>query len=92
MGADTTPTTVGDLFERPPMQFGFRGDPWLWAALRERLAQTSLPIGGRRSPEPGDGRCAREEPRRTRPVPWSAPLAGPEARGGLAPRLQAVSW
>ena len=43
MGTDTTPTTVGDLFERPPTQFGFRGDPWLWAALRERLAQTPLP-------------------------------------------------
>ncbi|MFC7546913.1 macro domain-containing protein [Plantactinospora sp. GCM10030261] len=39
VGADT----VGSLFERVPVQFGLRGDPYLWRELRGRFADTPLP-------------------------------------------------
>lgn len=35
--------TAGDLFATEPGQWGLRGDPYAWAALRERLADTALP-------------------------------------------------
>lgn len=35
--------TVGELFEREPVQFGLRGDPYLWRELRSRFAVTALP-------------------------------------------------
>lgn len=34
---------IGTLFDDEPVQWGFRGDPWLWRALAERLADTPLP-------------------------------------------------
>lgn len=37
------PGTVGALFERQPLQFGLRGDAYLWRELRARFASTSLP-------------------------------------------------
>lgn len=37
------PDTVGALFEREPVQFGLRGDAYLWRALRARFAETPLP-------------------------------------------------
>ncbi|GAA1853745.1 macro domain-containing protein [Asanoa iriomotensis] len=35
--------TVGSLFEREPVQFGLRGDAYLWRELRARFADTPLP-------------------------------------------------
>jgi O-acetyl-ADP-ribose deacetylase (regulator of RNase III) len=35
--------TIGELFERAPVQFGLRGDPYLWRELRARFATTALP-------------------------------------------------
>jgi O-acetyl-ADP-ribose deacetylase (regulator of RNase III) len=35
--------TVGSLFERDPIQFGLRGDSYLWRELRARFADTPLP-------------------------------------------------
>jgi O-acetyl-ADP-ribose deacetylase (regulator of RNase III) len=35
--------TVGSLFEREPIQFGLRGDVYLWRELRGRFAGTPLP-------------------------------------------------
>jgi O-acetyl-ADP-ribose deacetylase (regulator of RNase III) len=35
--------TVGSLFERDPVQFGQRGDAYLWRELRARFAETALP-------------------------------------------------
>jgi O-acetyl-ADP-ribose deacetylase (regulator of RNase III) len=35
--------TVGSLFEREPIQFGLRGDSYLWRELRARFADTPLP-------------------------------------------------
>ena len=35
--------TVGSLFEPKPIQFGLRGDPYLWRELRARFADTPLP-------------------------------------------------
>jgi O-acetyl-ADP-ribose deacetylase (regulator of RNase III) len=35
--------TVGSLFEREPIQFGLRGDSYLWRELRARFADTLLP-------------------------------------------------
>ncbi|MGG6296193.1 hypothetical protein ACQ4M4_17530 [Leptolyngbya sp. AN02str] len=35
--------TVGDLFEKTPRQWGLRGDPHLWSAMRDRFANTPIP-------------------------------------------------
>jgi hypothetical protein len=35
--------TVSDLFDPEPEQWGLRGDPWVWHALREQFAGTYLP-------------------------------------------------
>ncbi|MEU8184584.1 O-acetyl-ADP-ribose deacetylase [Micromonospora sp. NPDC049044] len=35
--------TVGFLFEREPLQYGLRGDSYLWRELRARFADTPLP-------------------------------------------------
>ena len=35
--------TVGELFDSEPIQWGFRGDPYLWRELREKLRTTELP-------------------------------------------------
>jgi O-acetyl-ADP-ribose deacetylase (regulator of RNase III) len=37
------PDTVGALFDRPPIQFGLRGDAYLWRELRAGFADTPLP-------------------------------------------------
>lgn len=37
------PTTVAHLFLREPAQWGLRGDPWLWRAMRDRLEDVPLP-------------------------------------------------
>lgn len=34
---------IGDLFADEPSQFGLRGDPWLWRALRARLSAVVRP-------------------------------------------------
>lgn len=34
---------IGDLFRDEPDQWGGRGDPWLWRALRTRFADVPLP-------------------------------------------------
>src|SRR4051812_6827609 len=34
---------VADLFDPEPPQWGLRGDPWVWRALRDRLGGTYLP-------------------------------------------------
>ena len=39
----TSAGSVGQLFDRPPSQWGLRGDPYLWRALRARFAATPLP-------------------------------------------------
>ena len=35
--------TVGALFDREPVQFGLRGDAYLWRELRAQFANTTLP-------------------------------------------------
>jgi hypothetical protein len=35
--------TVGSLLDREPVQFGLRGDSYLWRELRARFADTPLP-------------------------------------------------
>lgn len=35
--------SIGSLFEREPVQFGLRGDVYLWRVLRARFADTPLP-------------------------------------------------
>ncbi|MBI1890831.1 MAG: hypothetical protein HYS18_09310 [Burkholderiales bacterium] len=34
---------IGAIFEEEPIQWGFRGDPYLWRELKERLAEVGLP-------------------------------------------------
>lgn len=34
---------MGSLFTPEPEQWGLRGDPYLWRALREALDETSIP-------------------------------------------------
>ena len=36
-------TKLSALFDPEPARWGLRGDPYLWRALRERLAGTDLP-------------------------------------------------
>lgn len=38
-----TPWRIGELFEIEPPQYGMRGDPHLWHALRRRFAEDRLP-------------------------------------------------
>jgi O-acetyl-ADP-ribose deacetylase (regulator of RNase III) len=40
---ETEPGTIGALFDRAVMQWGLRGDPYLWRELRARFARTPLP-------------------------------------------------
>jgi hypothetical protein len=35
--------TIGQLFDEEPLQWGLRGDPHLWRAMRSRLSSTPLP-------------------------------------------------
>lgn len=35
--------TMGELFDPAPAQWGLRGDPYAWAAVREHLALTPVP-------------------------------------------------
>jgi hypothetical protein len=39
---------LSDLFDPEPLEWGLRGDPWVWRALRDHLAGTYLP------PSPGE--------------------------------------
>lgn len=34
---------VSDLFENEPIQWGLRGDPFLWRELKERLKYVKMP-------------------------------------------------
>jgi hypothetical protein len=34
---------VSDLFDPEPEQWGLRGDPWVWRALRDHLGTAYLP-------------------------------------------------
>jgi hypothetical protein len=34
---------VGDLFTREPINWGLRGDPYVWVAMREKLADAPMP-------------------------------------------------
>ena len=34
---------VSDLFEPEPLQWGLRGDPWVWRAMSAQLSGTYLP-------------------------------------------------
>ena len=34
---------VADLFDPEPEQWGLRGDPWVWRALRDHLGEAYLP-------------------------------------------------
>lgn len=40
---DRSPSTVGQLFERAPFQWGLRGDPLVWRAMQDRLARVEMP-------------------------------------------------
>lgn len=40
---DARVATMADLFHPEPQQWGFRGDPYLWRALREHLSGTRIP-------------------------------------------------
>lgn len=39
---------LAELFDPEPPEWGLRGDPWVWRALRDQLAGTCLP------PSPGE--------------------------------------
>lgn len=39
------PQVMRDLFEREPEQWRLRGDPYVWAAMRTRLAEIPVPQG-----------------------------------------------
>ena len=43
MTAEQPATSIGDLLERTPLQFGMRGDSRLWQELRSEFAETALP-------------------------------------------------
>jgi hypothetical protein len=34
---------AADLFDPEPEQWGLRGDPWVWRALRDHLGESYLP-------------------------------------------------
>jgi hypothetical protein len=34
---------VAELFDPEPEQWGLRGDPWVWRALRDHLGESYLP-------------------------------------------------
>ncbi|GAK56153.1 hypothetical protein U27_03115 [Candidatus Vecturithrix granuli] len=34
---------VSEIFEEEPVQWGLRGDPYLWRELKERLSETNMP-------------------------------------------------
>jgi hypothetical protein len=36
-------TTIGELLEPEPRQWGLRGDPYLWRDMRDHLSKTPLP-------------------------------------------------
>jgi hypothetical protein len=38
-----TPAHMGDLFLPDPEQWGLRGDPWVWAAMRDQLRDQPMP-------------------------------------------------
>lgn len=38
-----TPQYLGDLFEPEPIQWGLRGDPHLWRAMKKEFATTPRP-------------------------------------------------
>lgn len=40
---ETAPGSIGSLFDRDPSQWGLRGDPYVWRALRAHFATTPLP-------------------------------------------------
>jgi hypothetical protein len=42
---DATAVKMAGLFDPEPRQWGLRGDPWVWRALREHLAGTDIPAG-----------------------------------------------
>jgi molybdenum cofactor cytidylyltransferase len=39
----TNPKTVSSLFEKEPMHWGLRGDPYLWREMHTYLEKTPLP-------------------------------------------------
>jgi hypothetical protein len=39
---------LSDLFDPEPQEWGLRGDPWVWRAMRDHLTGTYLP------PSPGE--------------------------------------
>lgn len=41
--AESHRQTVDDLFEREPHQWGLRGDPAVWASMREHLQGVQMP-------------------------------------------------
>ena len=36
-------TELTDLFDPEPAQWGLRGDPWVWRAMRDHLAGAGTP-------------------------------------------------
>jgi hypothetical protein len=38
-----TTRTIGALLEEEPIQWGLRGDPYLWREMRQRFADAPLP-------------------------------------------------
>ena len=38
--------TIGDLFEEEPIQWGLRGDRYLWRDFREHFKDSPLPANG----------------------------------------------
>ncbi|WP_448319241.1 hypothetical protein [Streptomyces sp. CO7] len=43
MAHDDAAVTMADLFDPEPEQWGLRGDPYAWRALRDHLAGTEIP-------------------------------------------------
>lgn len=45
---DAAAAKMADLFDPEPETWGFRGDPYLWRALREHLSEADIPasVGG----------------------------------------------
>ncbi|MFE9500766.1 hypothetical protein [Streptomyces collinus] len=43
MAHDDAAVTMADLFDPKPEQWGLRGDPYVWQALRDHLSGTEIP-------------------------------------------------
>lgn len=83
---------IGTLFVDEPVQWGLRGDPWLWRALAERLADAALP-DGRGSLDAALRRAFAAEVGRTVTSAVEDTVAVPRfAHGGMSSGIVSLPW